>query len=176
MKKAVLIFILLTGLSEMPINNAFAAGEHLKTGLAAPNEVKGVFTLILYGGRYFNDLETIAIFDMEGNGYTFEPYAPEFDYKIKKGLSAKEALREAEDFIRGGPDFQRAQLSKILAGGHIIGFELRPLYRSFAYGISDVLDVDYRLEGNKVIVKVKLLPEIERRLFDGDMFKGRGLY
>jgi hypothetical protein len=141
----------------------------LKTEEAKPEEVKGIFTLILYGHRYSNDIETIAIFDLEGDKYTFEVYKPEYDYKIKKNVPAKKALAEAEKFVSFHYLFHRSQLSKILDNdGKTIGYELRPLYLPYYYGVSDILDVYYWPKKNNIIrVTIKLLPSIERSRFHG---------
>jgi hypothetical protein len=144
----------------------------LRTEGAKDADIRGSFALILYGSRHLNDIETIAILDMEGDRYGFEPYAPEFDYKIKRGIPAKEALEEAERFVSWHSSFYRTQLSRILDGkGNVIGYEIRPLYQPLAFGASDVLDVDYRIKDNKVIVRIRLKPQIERMLFDGDKSK-----
>ncbi|WP_333653778.1 hypothetical protein [Dissulfurispira sp.] len=149
-----------------------ATGNYLKTEGAKDADIKGSFTLILYGSRHLNDIETIAILDIEGDSYSFEPYAPEFDYKIKKDIPAKEALEEAERFVSWHSSFYRTQLSRILdEKGNVIGYELRPLYRPLAFGVSDVLDVDYRIEDGRVVVRIRLKPQIERMLFDGDKSK-----
>lgn len=151
---------------------ACATGNYLKTEGAKDADIKGTFSLILYGSRHLNDIETIAILDIEGDGYSFEPYTPEFDYKIKMGIPAKEALEEAERFVSWHSLFYRTQLSRILDyKGNIIGYELRPLYQPLAFGVSDVLDVDYRIKDNKVIVRIKLKQQIERMLFNGDKSK-----
>jgi hypothetical protein len=152
--------------------NSCAAGNYLRTEGAKDADIRGSFALILYGSRHLNDIETIAILDMEGDRYSFEPYAPEFDYKIKRGIPAKEALEEAERFVSWHSSFYRTQLSRILDGkGNVIGYEIRPLYQPLAFGASDVLDVDYRIKDNKVIVRIRLKPQIERMLFDGDKSK-----
>lgn len=149
-----------------------AAGNYLKTEGAKDADIRGSFSLILYGSRHSNDIETIAILDIEGDGYSFEPYAPEFDYKIKRGIPAKEALEEAERFVSWHSSFYRTQLGRILDDkGNVIGYEIRPLYQPLAFGTSDVLDVDYRIKDNKVIVRIRLKPQIERMLFDGDKSK-----
>jgi len=53
--------------------------------------------------------------------------------------------------------------------GMVIGFELRPLYLPFVYGTSDVLDIDYRSRGEKVIVTIRLKPFLEQQ--DGADFR-----
>jgi len=150
-----------------------ATGNYLKTEDAKDADIRGSFALILYGSRHLNDIETVAILDIEGDSYSFEPYAPEFDYKIKKGVPAKEALEEAERFVSWHSSFQRTQLSRILdEKGNVIGYEVRPLYQPLAFGVSDVLNVDYRIKDSRVIVRIRLKPEIERMLFnDGDKSK-----
>ena len=156
------------------INEPFAIERPLKTEEAKVTDVAGSFTLVLYGGRHFNDVETIAFLDVEGDQYTFEPYAPEFDYRVEKGLSAKVAIERAEKFVGWHPAFWRSQLSKVLdSKGKTIGYELRPFYYPLAFGDSDVFDVDYRIRDGKVIVYIRLKPSVERQLFDGDGLKGR---
>ena len=146
------------------------AARYLKTVEAKDQEVTGTFTLILYGGRHINDLETLVILDKEGDQYEFEPYAPEFDYKVKKGVTAGDALSEAKKFVSFHNAFWRSQLSRILdEKGNIIGYELRPLYRPFVYGRDDLLEVYYRVKDGKVIAFIRLIPEVFNTLFFGDL-------
>ena len=143
--------------------------EYLKTKEAKTEEVTGSLILILYGGSHMNDLETIAFLDKEGDQYEFEPYAPEFDYKAKKGVPAGDALNEARKFVSFHNAFWRSQLSRILDDkGNIIGYEVRPLYRPFVYGRDDLLEVYYRIKDGKVIVYIRLVPEIFNKFFFGD--------
>ena len=167
---------LLIAVSVGLIGTSFAISKPLHTEGVKSIDVAGTFTLITYGGRYFNDVETIAFLDLEGDRYTLEPYAPEFDYKIVKGLSSEDALKEAEEFASWHPDFWRSQLSRILDDkGQTIGYELRPLYHPYAFGLSDVLDIYYITKDNKVIIYIKLEFQVERQLFQsGDGTKGRG--
>lgn len=147
---------------------AIALSKPLETKDAKIAEVTGTYTLILYGGRHGNDVETVAILDKEGDKYTFEPNAPVFDYKAIMGLSAKEALDEAQRFVRFHSSFWYARLSKILDNeGNSIGYEVRPYYYPTTFGTTNVLDVDYFIRDGKVIVYIKLKPEIERMLFSG---------
>jgi hypothetical protein len=154
----------------------FAFERSLKTEEASPSEIKGTFTLILYGGRYSDDLETIAILDLEEDQYNFEPYAPDFDYTVKKGVTAEKALAAAQKFVSFHASFWRTQLSKILdEKGNIIGFEVRPLYRPFIYGVSDVLEVNYwPKRAGRVKVNIKLIPTVERLKLPGGGDGGGG--
>jgi hypothetical protein len=147
----------------------FAFETPLKTIEASPSEITGTFTLILYGGNYADDLETIAILDLEGDRYRFEPFAPDFDYRLRPGMPAKEAFATAEKFVSFHSAFWRTQLSKILdRSGNVIGFELRPLYRPLVYGFSDILEVNYwPKEDGKIKVMIRLIPEVERLKLPG---------
>jgi hypothetical protein len=149
---------------------SLAHAKYLKTEEGKVEEVTGSFTLILYGGRHINDLETIAILDKEGDQYEFEPYAPEFDYKVKKGVSAGDALNEANKFVSFHNAFWRSQLSRILdEKRNVIGYEVRPLYRPFVYGRDDLLGVYYKVKDGKVIAYIRLIPEVFNTLFFGDL-------
>ncbi len=148
---------------------SLAYAKYLNTYEVKTEEVTGSFTLILYGGRHVNDLEAIALLDREGDQYEFEPYAPEFDYKIKKGVSAGDALKESRKFVSFHNAFWRSQLSMILdEKGTVIGYEMRPLYRPFVYGRDDLLEVYYRIKKSKVIVYIQIKPEIFNKPFFGD--------
>lgn len=171
MKKTInTIMITLMSLLLLLTTVSSAHAKNLKTEEVKADEVTGTFTLILYGGRHSNDLETIAILDKEGDQYEFEPYAPEFDYKMKKGVSAGDALNEANKFVSFHNAFWRSQLSRVLdEKGNIIGFELRPLYHPFVHGRDDLLEVYYKVKDGKVIAYIKLIPEVFNTLFFGDL-------
>lgn len=170
MKKMLyLTFTLLFLFSLFSAGETIALSKPLETKDAKADEVTGTYTLILYGGRHGNDIETVAILDKEGDKYTFEPNAPVFDYRIITGLSGKEALDKAQKFVSFHGSFWHARLSKILdSEGNTIGYELRPRYFPTTFGTTNVLDVDYFIRDNKVVVYIKLKPEIERMLFGGD--------
>jgi len=168
---AVLFVSILIACLNMSGDNAdcFAFERSLRTEEAKPEEMKGSFTLILYGGSYLDDLETIALLDFEGDPYVLEPFAPDFDYRMQKRVPAREAFKEAEKFVNFHPSFWRSQLSGIVdKEGKVIGYEVRPLYRPFAFGISDVLDVNYRLkEKGRVKVTIRLIPSLEKNKLPG---------
>lgn len=146
---------------------AFQLRQTAWTESARPEEITGTYTLILYGNSYLNDIETVAILDKEGDRYTIEPYAPDFDYRVVKGVPAKRALEQAYRFLKSGNSaYYSAQLSRIVdEKGAVIGYELRPLYEPFVYGLADVLDTNYWIKDNKVFARIKIKPFIERELF-----------
>jgi hypothetical protein len=128
----------------------------------------GRFNVILYGCAYNDDLETIAILWREDGPYVFEPFAPDYNYRIVRGIPAKEALEQAEEFVYCHNAFRRSQLSRLVgAKGETLGFEVRPLYLPFVFGTDDALDTDYRIKEGKVVVKIRLLPSLERMRSDG---------
>jgi len=136
-----------------------APGASLRTESAAVSQISGAYRLILYGCNHTKDLETIAILDTEGDRYTIEPYAPDFNYRVKKGVPAKEALEEADKFIDCNPGYKEAQLTRIVdPQGITLGYEVKPLYLAFLYGVPDVLETHYFLKGDKVIVTIRLRP------------------
>ncbi|MCK7512903.1 MAG: hypothetical protein MZV70_58695 [Desulfobacterales bacterium] len=69
------------------------------------------YTLILYGGRYSDDIENLAILDPEDDPYKFEIYAPDFDYRVYPHVSAQEALERAEKHVGFHPSFRRSMCS-----------------------------------------------------------------
>lgn len=151
----------------------FAGDRCIRTETVSDVDREGEYVLILYGARHGNDLEAVAILDIERDEYTFAPYAPDFDYEIERGMAASAAIKRAVEFVSWHPLYHRSELKKITLSGRVIGYELRPLYDPLPYGLSDVLDVDYRLKGREVIVKIRLLPQIERMLHNGDRRRDR---
>jgi len=172
--EVMLTCIAIGGLLVLACDSA-AFEKPLRTEWVNQSEVAGSFTLILYGGNYFNDLQTIAFLDAEGYPYTFEPYAPAFEYRLLKGLSAREALDKAQDFVSTtGNCFVRSQLSKVLdRNDKTIGYELRPFYNPLCYGLADVLDVSYWNKDGKIVIKVKVKPIVEKQFESGDSSTGR---
>jgi hypothetical protein len=144
---------------------ACTPGIRLNTQASQDSQVTGTYTVLFYGCNYLDDLETVAFLDKEGDKYSFEPYAPDFNYRVKQGLDANDALAEAGRFVGCNTSFSRSQLSRIIApDGDTLGFEVRPLYHSFTYGVNDVLNIDYRLRGDNVVITIRLAPSIEKML------------
>jgi len=158
-----LVIFFITVISALMLQ-ACASGKALRTDVVPHGDIPGTYILILYGGNYGGDLETIAFLDKEGDSYTFEPYAPDFVFRATKGLAADKAIREATEFIRLHPEVNGEQFLSIKdEKGEIIGYELRPLYLPITFGTDDVIDVYYRLKEDRVLVFVRLKPSIEKR-------------
>jgi hypothetical protein len=130
--------------------------------------IRGNFSLILYDSGHVEGIEKIALMDLEGDEYVFEPHAPEFDFSNKPHLTDEEALKEAINFVSRHSSFMSTQISRITdKHGRALGYEVRPLYMPITFGVSDVLDVDYFVKEKKVVVFIRVKPLVEKS-FDGD--------
>jgi subtilase family serine protease len=130
--------------------------RYLRTESAAPGQITGVYNLILYGGNSANDIKTVAILAREETPYTFDIFAPSFDYKIVKNVSAPEALEKAKKFVSFHPDFWKIQINEILAPqGSVIGYEVKPLYYPGTFSNPDIINTYYKVTGRKVIVFIR---------------------
>lgn len=132
-----------------------------------PVELSGNYDLILYLGPQYDFLEAVALLDVAGDGYELVPFEPGFEYRVIKNLPAKDALKEARRFISRHRNFSGLTRMRIITSetGETIGYELRPLYQVFVYGMSDVLDIDYWLgEGGKVEVNIDLNERLKRQM------------
>jgi len=157
------ISLLLVPVVVLMLIGACAPRQGLRTEPAALAGMSGSYSLILFGCRYLDDPETVAILDREGDGYRFEPFSPEFNYRIEKGLSAETALERARRFIDCHTSFQSERLSSVSdEKGVVLGYELRPLYFPLTYGVDDILLTDYSIQGDKVVVWIRVIPSVER--------------
>lgn len=145
-----------------------SSGRYLRTESAKAGETTGAYNLILYGGNYSNDIKTLAVLVREGEPYSFEIFAPAFDYRIVKGVPAEEAFKRAEKFVSFHREFWKAQLRKIIDNnGNTIGYEIRPLYYPVTSIESNPINVYYRRTDDKVIVYIRLSPQVEYMPFEG---------
>lgn len=151
------------------VANSCVQRNSLRTASVNPATVTGTYTIFLYGARHVNDIETAAVLAKEGTPYTFEIYAPDFDYKIIKGMPAKEAIEKATKFVSSHHEFSYYRISGILdPAGAVIGYEVRPYYRPIEFGYYDVMDIWYTLADKRVVTRIHLKPEVEQYLQDGD--------
>ncbi len=150
------------------------SGIRLHTQGMGYSKAEGTYRVILFGCNFGSDLETIAFLDNESDKYAFEPYAPDFKFKIKKGVPADEALKEAGEFVNCNTSFLHFRTYGIIGpNGETLGYEVRPLYEPLAYGAEDVLLTDYWLKDDKVVIKIRLNPSVERMLQGDGGDKGR---
>jgi hypothetical protein len=156
--------------------NGCIAGTRLDIRSAVPSDLHGTYTLILTGCRYPTDLENLAVLYPEGGPVTFDIFTLKTNYRIEKGLSADEALKQAEQFLSCNIYRWKTQLSKIAdREGTIVGYELRSLYTPDKFGMMDVLNVSYWLNGSKVTVYINLDLQIEKILESSGRLPSRRL-
>jgi hypothetical protein len=144
---------------------AGAAGRQLAPKPADPAEIKGTYNLILYGCRYPDDLENMAILVNEDSPYPLEVYALDGMYKVKKGLPGPQALSEANTFLNcSAYTVWQTVLRSIPDGaGKTVGYELKPLYRSWEVRVPEPLLSSYTLKDGKVTAYIRLDPLLEDR-------------
>jgi hypothetical protein len=151
------------------------AGKQLRTDAADPSEVKGTYTLLLYGCHYPAQIQDVAILVDEAGRYPVEIYDLDSSYTVKKGVPAEQALSEAERFVRCSTNrIWRTEMRKILDdSGGVIGYELRPLFMPVEFGTADVIVVSYSLQKGTVRAYIRLFPDVERQQQQGPS-DGRG--
>jgi hypothetical protein len=139
------------------------AGMLLPTSVD-PSELKGTYTLVLYGGRHPADLETMAILVDESSPYPIEIYSLESMYTKTKGLSASQALNAANTFLHSGSyTIWHTVLRRISDNsGRTIGYEMKPLYRPGEVRTPETTLSSYILKDGKVTVYITLDPLLER--------------
>ena len=164
MRRVPLILLLLASMSA----TSCMSGIRLNTESATQTEVSGTYRAIFVGCNYFNDLNTVVVLQKEGSRYIFEPFVPDFNYRIRKGVPAEEGLAASEKFLNCSTSFRNSQLSRIVTpGGEVLGYEIKPIYSLYAYGTDDPLNTDYWLKDDKVVIKIWLDPSVDRMLNDG---------
>jgi hypothetical protein len=134
----------------------------------------GTYTVIRYGQNYADDVAALIVIVPEKGKYVFEVNKPAFEYRVAKGLTAKQAMEMARDFVSRHREFLRAQTSSILGpGGNVIAFEVKALYRTTFLGMEDVIYTDYVLRGDdRVQINIRLDDAVRRQSM-GDERRGR---
>ncbi len=147
-------------------------GKQLISREAQPSQVTGTYSLLLYGCHYPAQLENVAILVKDDSRYPLEIYDIDTSYKVKKGLSAQQALAEADAFVRCSTySIWQVGLREIPDdSGGAIGYEMRPLYAPLEFGFPDVLLISYALKDGKVRAYIRLDPALER---ERDSFDSR---
>lgn len=150
----------------LPVLQA-CAGVRLVSQPADPAGVRGVYSLYLYGCRYPDDIENAAFLIARDAAYPFELYTLESSYTIKQGLTAREALAEADRFLRCGMhSVWYARLRRIPDDANrTFGYEIVPVYVPYDVGTDDVLLITYALRDGKVRAVIRPTPRMERDLW-----------
>jgi len=155
---------------------AAAAPGLARNEVAVPGEIPGVYTLLLAGASYNNDPERVAILDLEGDAYTFQPVMPAYRYTKVPGLPAAAALIQAEKYLALHCAYNGYRLKSLaLPDGKIVGYELIPDLPAALCEYGNVVTVAYGVGDDGVIkVYTHLVMPTSNDSFSGDgMGRGR---
>ena len=101
----------------------------------------------------------------EKSGYTFDVYALDAMYKVKRDIPAVQALIEANTFFHcSAASVRETELRRIVdPAGKTIAYELKPLYKPLDLQESEVLRSSYVLKDGKVTASFSLDPTYQRK-------------
>ncbi len=145
---------------------ACVPGNQIITRAAVPDEVNDTYTLMLYGCHYSDEIDNVGILVAGNSKYPVEIYDLDTSYRMKKDVPGRQALAEADSFVRCSTHrVWQTQLRRIPDdSGGTIGYEVRPLYIPYEFGVPDVLRITYSLRNGVVRVMIKVDPDIERAI------------
>lgn len=144
---------------------------HAEVSLQPCNEkdIKGMYNLIIYSNSFINDPETFIVLDRADDGMKILPYAPAFKYSVKENLDEKEALKIAGEILKDSSIVSFVKCSTIRDKENIYGYELKPVYFPWIFGILEPLETVYKKQGSTITIFIRLHPQVERQIyFDGD--------
>lgn len=150
-------------------------GTQLRTESADPKGIEGTYDLFTYGCRYPTDLEHAAFLIASDKAGMVDLYVPTTSYKVKRGIPAGQALAEADTHVRCGVRTVVAiSVHRIPDGsGGTLGFEVLPRFSATEVGGMDPLNVSYTLKDGKITVYIRLLPDVEKKLYGSPSGGGR---
>lgn len=166
MKSRRFVFMLSSFVLLAAILSGCALGTQIKTETADPKTIQGTYDLYTYGCRYPNDLEHAAFLIVPEKSNMVDLFVPATSFKIKRGLPADQALSEANTHVRCGVrTVQEIRIQRILDGDTgTLGYEILPRFVQTDEGGMDPLLVSYSLKDGKVIVYIRLFPDVERKM------------
>lgn len=131
------------------------------------NKINGRFNLIIYSNDFINDPETFIILDKIGDDTEFSIYAPYFKFKIIPNLNETEALRIAREILYNPSFISSLKYSEIKESGLTKGFEIKPIYLPWIFGILEPVETLYKKKNNLIEVFIRLNPRVERQINNG---------
>ncbi len=142
--------------------------------VAEPDMLPGTYTAILIGGTFAADADRVAILDLEGDGYSFQPVASDYRVKRIEGLSAAAALAEAVKLFSSHCAYNGYRIKSLkLSDGVFVGYEVTPDYPPSLCEWGNTVTVGYKVGAHGVIkVYTSLLLPVEG---GGVIDKDRGL-
>lgn len=148
------------------LSGCASIGTRLNTETADPKALQGTYDLITYGCRHPYDLEHAAFLIAPEKSGMVELFVPATSYTMKRGLPADVAMTEANVHVRCGVHtVQEIRFHRIPDGsGGTLGYEVLPRFVPTDEGGMDPLLVSYSLKEGKVVVYIRLFPDVERKL------------
>jgi predicted small secreted protein len=135
-----------------------------------PAKITGTYDLILVGGVYADDPDRIAIYDIPGDGYEFQPVTEEYRVKRLPGLSAQIALEKTKEFFSEHCAYNGFISKELtLPVGESIGYEMIPDYPNILCEYGNEISVSYGKADNGVI---KVYTRLMLREDDGGRSRG----
>lgn len=145
-------------------SHSFAMGSNPSVKPFKEDIPEGTYDLVLYGYDYSGDPLTVAVLDLQGDSFTFQPMSHKSKYEIKKSVESQTALSEARRYVSQHSDSNGVRINKITdQKGRIIGYEVRPVYHITRYGFADILDVHYWFRDSTVFFSVDYQWRLKRR-------------
>jgi predicted small secreted protein len=120
--------------------------------VSEPETISGSYDLILIGGAHANDPDRIAIYDIPGDGYEFQPVTEPYRIKRFPALSSQAALEKTTEFFSehcAYNGFLTKELTLPATGS--IGFEMVPDYPTLFCIDGNEISVSYKNKDGGVI-------------------------
>lgn len=132
------------------------------------SQIKGTFDLIIYSNSFINDPETFIILDRVDDNTIIKPYAPDFRFRLIRNLSEVEALKVVREILNSPSHISSLKFREIRDSDKVLGFEIKPQFFPWIFGIIEPVETSYRKRGNQIDVFIRLNPRVERQLNSGD--------
>ncbi len=88
-----------------------------------------------------------------------------YQFKVHEKLDEKQALKIVHDILRDSANVSSIKCTQIKEGENIVGYELKPIYFPWIYGIMEPLDTSYKKDNKTITVFIKLNPIVERQIY-----------
>lgn len=128
--------------------------------------IKGNFNLIIYGNAFINDPETFVILDRIEEKTLILPYSSSYKYRIYENINEKEVMQIIKDIFHN-PSISFIKYREIKNADSSLGFEIKPVYYPWIFGISEPLETTYKKDLDKVYIFIRLNPRVEKQLYNG---------
>ncbi len=134
------------------------------------SKIKGIFNLIIYSNSFINDPETFIILDKSDDSIDIQPYAPSFKFRIFSNINDAQALNIIKEIFQNS-SVTSIKYKEIIESGKIVGYEIKPIYFPWVFGILEPIETVYKKQNNSIIIFIRLNPIVEKQLYNGGNYK-----